>query len=211
MNKKNIKSYSKNGSNRTDMDWVKKLESATGTPFRMNTGGGIVYLVIDCSGSMGDGDKIEQARRGASGFSRDAKDKGYSVGIISFDSDTRQLLDPQDDLNKIDAALYKLYANNSTNMAAGIKLATEKLKNCTLEKVMCIITDGQVDDRQMAIDAAEEAKHKNIDIMTIGTDDADEEFLKLIATRSELSVKVARTQLESGIASMAKMLPDKSK
>jgi hypothetical protein len=63
------------------------------------------------------------------------------------------------------------------------------------------------DSRDAALDAANRAKRANIDIMTIGTDDADRSFLEEIATRKELAAKVARAQLEQGIVSMARLLP----
>jgi len=54
---------------------------------------------------------------------------------------------------------------------------------------------------------AGEAKNAGIEIITIGTDDADEEFLRLLASRKELATKVIREQLGQAIADAAKMLP----
>ena len=42
---------------------------------------------------------------------------------------------------------------------------------------------------------------------TIGTDDADRDFLGKLASKTELSVKVLSDRLKQGITSMAKMLP----
>ena len=50
-------------------------------------------------------------------------------------------------------------------------------------------------------------KDREIDIITIGTEDADRIFLKELASRSDLSVMVSSDDLGSGIASTAKMLP----
>jgi hypothetical protein len=44
-------------------------------------------------------------------------------------------------------------------------------------------------------------------VITIGTDDADKDFLSRLASRAELSVKVSRDQLGQSIASAVKMLP----
>ncbi|XOF35433.1 MAG: VWA domain-containing protein [Candidatus Electrothrix sp. YB6] len=95
----------------------------------------------------------------------------------------------------------------STNMADAISLATNKLADKMGEKIICLVTDGMPDNRQAALDAADRAKREQIDIMAIGTDDADKNFLEEIVTRKELSVKIARDQLEQGIVSMAKLLP----
>jgi len=91
-------------------------------------------------------------------------------------------------------------------MAAAINLATEKFADRNGEKIICLVTDGMPDSRDAALNAANRAKRANIDIMTIGTDDADRSFLEKIATRKELAAKVARAQLEQGIVSMARLL-----
>jgi uncharacterized protein YegL len=72
---------------------------------------------------------------------------------------------------------------------------------------MVIVTDGMPDNAQATLEEAQEAKNNRIDIITIGTDDANEEFLKKLASRTELNVMVASDQLEQGIASTVKMLP----
>ena len=73
--------------------------------------------------------------------------------------------------------------------------------------VMVIITDGVPDSQVEALTEAEQAKKKGIEIITIGTDDADSNFLKKIASRANLGVKVTREQFKEGITSAAKMLP----
>ena len=62
---------------------------------------------------------------------------------------------------------------------------------------------GEETDRR----TARQTKDNEIDIITIGTNDADEDFLKKLASRTDLSVMVAKTQLEQGINSTVKMLP----
>ncbi|WP_420207782.1 vWA domain-containing protein [Candidatus Electronema sp. JC] len=189
-------------------DWVKKLEAASGKPIvpAKPFFGGIVYLVIDCSGSM-DGDKLHQAKRGASGFAVESQRKGYSLGLIQFSSYAEHISEPQKEIARINAALEKMQTDGSTNMAVALSLATDKFADRSGEKIICLVTDGMPDDRNAALAAANRAKQAGIDIMTIGTDDADREFLEQLATRKELAAKVVRERLEQGIVSMARLLP----
>lgn len=199
-------------------DWAKKLENLSGekldlgSPKRYSSSAGVgsVYLVIDCSGSMSS-NKLQDAINGGKGFADEAKAKGYALGLIQFDSSAKHILEPQKELTIFYSNIEKLTLGGSTNMAAGIEMAIRNLAGVPLsEKVICIVTDGQPDDRNATLRVAEEAKRQGIEIMTIGTDDADKEFLEMLATKKELSMKVISTQLKQGIASMAKLLPGKT-
>ena len=190
-------------------DWVKKLEAVSGKSIEPRKFCGSVYLIIDCSGSMADGNKMDQAKGGAICFADQAQNKGYSVGLIKFASYAEHVFEPQTKLTNFNINIENLTINGSTNMAAAIRMAINKLVDTTAEKIMCILTDGMPDNEQAALDEANNAKKEKIDIMTIGTDDADKSFLEKLATRNGLSLKVSRNQFKNGIASMAKMLPEK--
>lgn len=187
--------------------WAKKLEAVSGKPIAPIQAGGTIFLAVDCSGSMSDGDKIGSAKKGASGFADESQRKGYSVGLIQFSSYAEHISDPVNEIASLNAEVEKLEIGGSTNMADAISLATNKLADKMGEKIICLVTDGMPDNRHAAFDAAHRAKKEQIDIMAIGTDDADKNFLEEIVTRKELSVKVSREQLEQGIVSMAKLLP----
>jgi Mg-chelatase subunit ChlD len=47
------------------------------------------------------GNKLEQAKKGAKGFADDAQTKGYSVGLIQFDTNAQHLLEPQRHLHQV--------------------------------------------------------------------------------------------------------------
>lgn len=177
-----------------------------------------VYLLIDTSGSMAEGNKLEQARMGAIDFVNDARAKGYCIGLIQFGSSAHEVLAPSRCAptstaaqGLIKAALQTMSAAGSTNMAAALHFGTAKLGRNSTDKCMCVVTDGQPDSVEDAIRAADEAKRMGIRVLTIGTDDADVEFLKRIATHTTLAIVVPRTELEAGIRSMAKLLPAASR
>ena len=185
---------------------------------------GWVYLLVDCSGSMA-GDKLQQAKSGAMGFSKDAVAKGYSIGLIEFYGIANHLCDPTKDLALLQGHIDGLEAKKAskaqaflsafrrgifgTNIAQAIKIAHEKLSERKGVKAIVVITDGQANgpgDPAASLEAGDKAKKDAIDIITIGTDDADQQFLKKLASRTELGIKVNRDQLEQTIVSSARWL-----
>ncbi len=187
-------------------DWVKKLEKISGKPLKIHKINGLVYLVIDCSSSMAGEDKINQAREGAIGFALEAQKKGYSVGLIQFSSYAEHISTPQHDIINFKNKVKRIVAQGSTNMSAGLQMAVDNFDGKIGEKVICVVTDGMPDNKKETINVAKKAKAKGIDIITIGTDDADKNFLEQLATRKDLSLKVSQSDLQMGIISAANML-----
>ena len=180
----------------------------TGKPVSsIGTGSGCAYLVIDCSWSM-EGAELGEAKRGAIDFAREALAKGYSVGLIRFASSASHLCEPERDVGVLRRHLEALEAEGTTDMAEGIRLATSRLRNRTKPRVAVVATDGMPDSKEDALAAAHEAKRNGVGIITIGTELADREFLRQIASRTELAVMVSKGQLGRGIASSARMLPE---
>lgn len=190
----------------------KLLIKRTGKPVKAQlTEIGSVYLLVDCSGSMDIEEKIEQAKSGALNFAIDAIDNNYKVGLIEFNYDAYELCEPSRDIELLEHKINLLIALGDTNMASAIFLANSKLTMENERKrgrlVMVIITDGKPNSESAALNQADCAKSNNIDIITIGTDDADEDFLSKLASKSELVKMVSRNNLATGINSAAKLLP----
>lgn len=173
-------------------------------------GTGYAYLVIDCSGSM-EGNKLNQAKKGALRFAKDALFKGYATGLIQFHSSAMHLSEPTKEIPDLERQLTRMEAGGSTNMADAIRLAHCRLAQREGLRAMVIVTDGMPDSVNNSLKAGRDAKKDGIDIITIGTDDADQDFLKKLSSRAELAIKVSREQFEQSIASSVKMLPAKIK
>jgi len=167
---------------------------------------GFVYMVVDCSTSM-EGDKLGQAKNGAINFAKDALEKGYLTGLIQFKSFATHLCEPTKEISILERCLKQMGAGGGTNMAEAIQIAHQRLGRKKELRVMVIVTDGAPDSKEKALDEAQRAKKEGIEIITIGTDDADRNFLKKIASRANLGVKVTREQFKKGVTSAAKMLP----
>lgn len=180
-----------------------------GKPIIGTVATGHVYLLVDKSASM-SGDKIGQAKRGALNFAKEALGKGYYTGLIQFDSASKLLCEPFKDISTIEKAIARMETGDNTHMAKAINLAHNLLKGKFGMRVMVIVTDGMPNgdgDPVASLRAGEVAKKAGIDIIVIGTDDADQEFLKRLASRSELGVKVDSKKLEKTITDSARMLP----
>src|SRR3972149_4469133 len=180
-------------------------------------GVGWAYLLVDCSVSMA-GDKFDQAKRGAAGFARDAIDKGYATGLIQFYWSASHLSEPTRDTSTLEHNIDRLKLKKvglgealgslfhkwggGSNMAEGIRLAHQRLMGRTGNKAMVIVTDGQPNAPgapETSLHAGEAAKKDGIDIISIGTDQADQEFLKKLASRADLGMKVNPEDLQETI------------
>jgi Mg-chelatase subunit ChlD len=180
-----------------------------GKPVNIELGGGFVYLAVDCSPSM-EGSKLAQAKRAAISFAEEARNKGYYVGLIQFHSYATHLCEPSRDISLLKQHLESIEVGTGTHIAEAVELARKKLEGRKGALAMVIATDGMPNgpgDPRTSLEAGRRAKANGIDIITIGTDDADQQFLQKLASRTELGVKVARAQFEQAITSAAKKLP----
>jgi Mg-chelatase subunit ChlD len=89
-----------------------------------------------------------------------------------------------------------------TNLAAGLDLAG-KFKE--LDAVV-VVTDGQPNSCEDALRSATALKQRGVEILCIGTDDADKEFLDQLATRKELAVHVGPQNIRSSIGQATQLL-----
>jgi uncharacterized protein with von Willebrand factor type A (vWA) domain len=167
---------------------------------------GKIYILLDCSGSMKRG-KLDQAKIGISDFVRDALKKQYYVGLIKFSDKAQSLCEPTSSAEILQKNIVNIRAGGSTNLTDAIKLAHLSLKDFSGSKVIVIATDGMPDNVKTSLVSANNAKASGIEIITIGSDDADVEFLKMLASKTELGRKVSSEMWAQGIYESSKLLP----
>lgn len=186
--------------------WLQKVEQVTGKRLSPATPAlGVVYLLLDVSVSM-EGKKLSDAIEGAVGFAEDAVKKGYAVGVIRFSERTESVFKASRDVAALATAVRRLTIDSGTLISPPLLLAHEKLASVRLKRVAVLFTDGEAQDQSDALRAADRLKKDGIDIIAIGTEDADSEFLRLIASRRDLAVATTTRQIASAIRKSAGLL-----
>jgi Mg-chelatase subunit ChlD len=185
---------------------MKRLEERSGKPleqFQPTTR--LVYLLLDCSGSMAD-EKLSQGKAGALSFAKDAFQKSYGVGFITFNDSALLRLEARPGSSLLPSHVQSLEAEGGTDIACAIDVACAKLRGLPGTKVICIVSDGAA-NRESTFLARDKARNMGIEIMTLGVDGADMVFLNALATRKDLCVHVPTSGLRIAMKSMAKLLP----
>jgi Ca-activated chloride channel homolog len=181
------------------------LRAAGGVETEVKTGCRNVLLLIDTSGSM-EGPKIGQAKSGAIEFAHSAMSKSYATALAVFADRVAMVCDPTTDAAHFTSKIARLdvgIVGGTTDLAAGLVLAS---KFPELSAIV-IVTDGKSNDNDAALQVATTLKNRAIDIICIGTDDADRNFLKQLATRSDLSTHVSSKNLRAAITDASRFLP----
>ena len=167
---------------------------------------GTVYLLLDHSTSMADDDKLLQLKRGALRFFGEAWQRNYAVGAIGFATQARCLLSPSRNPHRFGRSLATLRAQGRTAMARALKLGVRRLARRRGKRMLILITDGLPDDRTATRQAALEAKACNIELVVVGTDGADKDFLASLLPKPELLYWAKQYGLESEISATAQEL-----
>lgn len=163
-----------------------------------------VLLLIDTSGSMA-GDKISQAQNGAVDFAKSAMQRGYVTGLAIFGDRAAMVCDPTVESPAFERKVKKIrvgLVGSGTDLAAGLDLAA-KFK--TLAAVI-VVTDGQPNSADDALRSAAILKQRGIEILCIGTDDADKDFLDRLATRKELALHVGAESIRKSLSQASLLL-----
>jgi Mg-chelatase subunit ChlD len=181
------------------------LRAADGVDTEIQTKRRNVLLLIDTSGSMA-GSKIEQAKNGAIDFAQSAIVREYATALAVFADRAAMVCDPTVDPAHFTTKIARIrvgLVGGTTDLAAGLVLAGRFRELAAV----VIVTDGQSNDNDAALEAAASLKGRGVDIICIGTDDADGNFLKRLATRSDLATHVLSQNLRSAITGASRLLP----
>ena len=153
-----------------------------------------ICLVIDCSGSMNEDMKIEQAKNAAIKLVRGLPSTD-TVSIVAFDDDVHVILDPKpaSERQYIENMIHSITTGTATAMHAGISKGfdlvqqSHTLSSSNTINRLVVITDGLpnvplgISDEDF-IEQAKEIRKSGITISTMGIgDDYGEQLLKSIS------------------------------
>lgn len=163
----------------------------------------MAILVIDRSGSMA-GKKTQYASAGAWDFSEAALKKGYRVATIDFATGASVTCSPSQRAEDVRRGCFANTLTGSTEMHEGLRLASsmEPVSGDTI----VVVTDGAVNDPRTTLSIAAKLKASGTEILAIGTDDADKIFLSQLASRPDLGIKVASSNLQKAITDASRLL-----
>jgi Mg-chelatase subunit ChlD len=131
-----------------------------------------------------------------------------SIGVAEFGSDAKTIIEPTQNAKNIGNAVDRLSISGSTNMSDGIRTAYSMVRDAEDPRFIVLLTDGHPDDSAATTRAADEAKGNGIDIITIGTGGADDEYLKGIASSDENSVFAAEGSVVEAFSKIAQVLTE---
>ncbi len=172
----------------------------TPEPLILSSGDGVVVitrhsvLVIDCSGSMNNGDwppsRLAAAKEAARTYVRQLalNEPNAQVGVIAFSGSAQTVipLTPVTESPRIETAIETIDIGSSTDVVAGLREVRSLLpRNATVDQQVILLTDGQhVEHGDPRNEAARLRKHAVIECVGIGgqPSDVDEELLKAIAS-----------------------------
>jgi Ca-activated chloride channel family protein len=167
---------------------------------------GTVYLLLDCSSSMGCDGKLMQLKRGSLRFFAEAFLRQYAVGAIGFSDRAFSISGATRNVYAFQKQIMSLEANGRTNMEGAIRAGTWRLRFRSGHKVLMLITDGQPDNPEATRRAAHRARKQGVELIIIATTGADTDFLSSLNPKPELMTYVERNMLEEGIAATASHL-----
>lgn len=165
-------------------------------------------ILVDVSGSMAWGGKLQQAKDGTMEFAKSVINKNYAVGVISFESSIR-ILTPKpvkEVSDKFADTVKNMRHGGSTNLTDALKAAQSRFLNRQVKRVIMIVTDGMPDNKESALSVANECKRQGIEIMAIGTDDADQKFLDQLTSKAGYGLLVSNERLALTMGEMAAKL-----
>ncbi|TAH35072.1 MAG: DUF3520 domain-containing protein [Planctomycetota bacterium] len=133
-------------------------------------------FVIDSSGSMAEGNRLELVQRTLGLLVEQMRDDDQ-IGIVTFNSDAREVLAPTagEERHKIRAALRSLQSGGSTNAAAGLLLGYPMAERQYLEGAVnrvILASDGVANtgqtDQEKILEEVKRRSERSIDLTTVG-------------------------------------------
>lgn len=165
-----------------------------------------VYLAIDRSGSMyGSMDDVKNA---AMGFLNNLDLTSSKIGVVTFESEVKMVCEPTNAYKKISSAIEKATSDADGGTTEPLTFMEKNFGPLDDRNYIIVLTDGEWFDADRAIPVAKRLKNKGIEIVAVGIDDADEKFLKQIASSSEAALKTDINSVKGSFSSIAQAITE---
>ncbi len=179
-----------------------------------------VCLVIDCSGSMiyGDigkpiGEKLNEVKAAATGFVDRHRQGDSLIAVVGFGKAVHRAASLTSDTDQLHRAIEGLSDGGSTAMDLGLHAAAgelnqlpEEWRDDNIAKAILLFTDGQPDDAEATLKAADACRSQNVRIVAIGTGDADNGFLAQVTGDPNLVFRADTGNFDQGFKQAEKII-----
>ena len=187
-----------------DLSWLGRPPSTTEATEAEPTR---VYLLIDTSSSMA-GNPLFEAQQAARAFLDKCEFTRMEVGLIAFSDQVTLQCEATDNPRKVVAAIGRLEAEGSTNLADALAMARTKLLLMDRRRFVVILTDGYPDAAEAAVEEAMQAQEEGIEIVAIGTGAADRDYLRKLAGTDAGSIFASQGELVRTFGHIAKVITE---
>jgi Ca-activated chloride channel homolog len=143
-----------------------------------------VVLLIDTSGSMAEGTKLQEVQAAAIQFIQRRHDLAHlannKIAVVGFGGWQAYIVaNLTNDLMSLQPPIQTLRAVGGTPMDRGLQLAMKQLSahSDSEQQSILLFTDGKPSNQQATLNASQAVKNTNIQIVAIATDDADTALL----------------------------------
>jgi molecular chaperone DnaK (HSP70) len=166
-----------------------------------------VYLLMDVSSSM-IGQPLVEAQTAAREFLDRCDFTLMEIGVISFSSLVVLQCEATSNVRRLHAAIGRLEAEGSTNLTDALEMARGQLAATDRKRYIVILTDGFPDASESAVEQALAARAQGIDIVAIGTGDADRDYLGRLASSERASIFARSGELVQTFGHIARMIAE---
>ena len=166
-----------------------------------------VMLLIDGSSSMA-GEPLAEAQDAAREFLARCDFTAMEVGLISFASQVVMQAGLTSNVRRLYAAIHRLDAEGSTNLADALELARGALAADDARRYIVLLTDGFPDAAEAAVEQAEGAKRQGIEVVAIGMGAADSDYLARLASSEAASIFVDGGELVRTFGHIARVIAE---
>jgi Mg-chelatase subunit ChlD len=164
-------------------------------------------LLIDVSSSM-IGQPLVEAQTAAREFLSRCDLTTMEVGLISFSTLVALQSAATSNLRRLHAAVHRLEAEGSTNLTDALEMARGQLAASDRKRYIVILTDGYPDAPESAVEQAIGAREQGVEIVAIGTGDADRDYLRRLASSEQASIFARSGELVQTFGHIARVIAE---
>ncbi len=167
-----------------------------------------VILAIDLSGSM-SGRPLKEAKKAMLSFVDQVSDMNAEIGVVGFDDTAYCEIEPTNDYFSVKKTIVKLHIGGGTvgdpfALAKGI-FDKSAIDQYTIKYVI-LLSDGEWYGPKPILASAKRCHAAGIEIMALGFGEADEAFLKQVASTEDFATLTDLTQLSTSFSKIAQVV-----